>query len=123
MVTVGNLGNECAEHAAALGTHSRSPLTTTLSLVGIIIILMYLRVLMAVANLNEILERLQRVRLESVPLSLVRSERCFHHRVLRVCYVFHVHLGCSVSCCSQLFPFWVPRNGQTFFIRIYCTES
>ena len=44
----GNLGNECADHAAALGGPWALPQTITLSPVGFIIILMHQRVLMAV---------------------------------------------------------------------------
>ena len=48
--------------------------------------------------------RLQRVRLEIASLSKLGASVV--HRVLRVCYAFHDHFGCSVSCCSQLFPFF-----------------
>ena len=45
----GNLGNECADHAAALGTLDLPP-ATTWPLVGFTITLMHLRVLMAVTT-------------------------------------------------------------------------
>ena len=46
----GNLGSECADHAAALRDLTSLPQATTLPPVGFNIILMHLRVLMAVTT-------------------------------------------------------------------------
>ena len=63
----GNLGNECADHAAALGTLDLPP-ATTLPLVGLIITLTQLCVSMTVTNISEVLERLQHIRTNATSL-------------------------------------------------------
>ena len=102
----GNLGNECADHAAALGTFgltsSRNVATRWIR-----------HNLDAFAsfdgchNITEILERLQRNRTDAASLSQFRSQHCVHHRVHRACSASHVPSGRFVSYCSQHFPFWV----------------
>ena len=122
----GNLGNECADHAASFDTFgltSNHNVATRWTLHNVDAFTLF----DGCHNINEILERLHRVRMELVSLSQVRSKLCVLHRVLCVCSAFHVHYGRSVCCCSPPFPFWVlllrTSNGQTFFIRIYRTKS
>ena len=78
-------------HLAHLGLHP----TRTSSLVGIIILLMQC-VFDGCHIFHQIVERLQRIRMEVVSLSQVRSEHHFYHRVLRVCRAFHAYVACSV---------------------------
>ena len=92
----GNLGNECADRAAALGTlgfTSNHNVATRWIHHNFDAFARF----DGCRNITEILGRLQRVRLEIVPLSQVRSWRWFHHRLLRVCFAFHVHFVYSVS--------------------------
>ena len=121
----GNLGNECADHAAALGTFG---LTSSHNVATRWIHHNFdeFACFDGCHNITEILERLQRIR-TVVSLSQFRSLHCVHHRVHRACSASHAHvfvlsvflLSASFFPLGQLFP----RNGQPFFIRIYCTES
>ena len=102
----GNLGNECADHAAALGTLD---LTSNHNVATRWIHRNFdaSACFEGCNNITEILERLQRIRTDAV--------------VLLTCIS-----GCFVYSCSQPFPFGLlfPRtsDGQSFFIRLCCTE-
>ena len=102
----GNLGNECADHAAALGTFG---LTSNNNIATRWIHYNFgaFACFDGCHNITEILKRLQRVRTDVVSLSQVRSKHCVHHRVHRVCSASHVLSGRSVPYCSQPFPFWI----------------
>ena len=121
----GNLGNECADHAAALGTlgfTSSHNVTTrwihhnfdaTACFDGC-------------DNITEILERLQRIRTDTVS--------SFPSQDLALCSPWSSpcplcisrDLWSCVSFCSQPFPvgFLLPQasDGQTFFVRVHRTE-
>ena len=87
----GNLGNECADHAAALGTLRTYLLTTTLSPVRnhhkfdtSVPVLMAVTASARSWNDCSTLEQMQRRLLQN------RSYCCFHHRVHRVSHVLSV---------------------------------
>ena len=100
----GNLGKECADHAAAWGPWAL-PQATTLPLVECTITLMQLRVLMSVTALPRSLNgysAVERILLPKIGVSIVFTIEFV---------VFVVHLTCLsgrlVFSCSQSFSFWV----------------
>ena len=121
----GNLGNECADHAAAFGTFgltSGHKCTTRW---------IHHNFGASVCfddchSINGIFDRLQRIRTDTVSLSPNRSYHCVHHGVHHAFCALHVTFGRLCLLLLSLFPlgFLLPQtsDGQTFFIRVYRTE-
>ena len=85
----GNLGNECADHAAALGTFGFT------SSHNVATHWMHNNFDASVCfdgcnNITEVLERLQRMRTDAASLSQNSSKCCVHHRVHCVSCASHV---------------------------------
>ena len=80
----GNWCNECADHAAALGTFG---LTSSHNVATRWIHHNFdASVCFGVCNnISEVLKRLQRIRTDAASLPQNRSQHCGHHRVRRVC--------------------------------------
>ena len=76
----GNLGNECADNAAALGTFG---LTSSHNVATRWIHHNFDASVCfdGCNNISEVLERLQHIRTNATSLPQGRSQRCFHHRV------------------------------------------
>ena len=118
----GNLGNECADHAAALGT---SGLTSNNN----VITRWNHQNFDAVSYFDgchyfhEILERLQRIRMEVVSRPWLEASIVFiiGSSVSVLCFT---PILIVVFCCSQHFHLWVLLlRTSKFFICINCTES
>ena len=86
----GNLGNECADHAAALGTFGLTS-SHNVDTAGFIIILTLPYILMVVTISARFLERLQHIRTDATSLHQNRSQRCVHRRVHCVSCASHAH--------------------------------
>ena len=119
----GNLGNECADHAAALGSlglnssHNvttrwdRHNFDTSACCDGC-------------NNISDILERLHRIGTEATSLLQDGSWYCVHHRVLCVSHV-HICVICDFalspfSCASTLL--FRTSNGKHYFVCFYRVE-
>ena len=87
---VGNLGNECGDHAAALGTFgliSSHNVATRWIHHNFVASVCFV----GCDNISEVLERLQHIRTDATSLHQHRSWRCFHHRVHCVSCASRVH--------------------------------
>ena len=124
----GNLGNECADHTAALGTfglisnHNVATRWTRHNFDSSVCF-------DDCNNISEILEGLQHIRRNATTFHQDRVSVGSSHRVVCVqcapyvcsCHVFHL-LSVFVFVCLLWIIAFPTTYGLTFFIPVYCTE-